>query len=259
MKDKIAICVVADFKFLNKFFNSFKKNLRNNGNFHGEVLIITDYYTPTFLFPSILFDSKVKVKRFSRIKFSSETDNSLSRLNSNHPNRHINKSFQWHKVNLFSTKLKKWNYIFYMDINMKIHHDINEILQNKPNNKLQARADGYPDFKWTLSSQFDKNAENFNKLKKKYNLEITNYFQTGIMFYDTSIIKEETKEEIINLVEKYPISTTNEQGIMNLYFIYIENFYEDLPVRTTDGLVYYYWLIENQKIYITKQNTIKNK
>ena len=69
MKDKIAICVVADFKFLNKFFNSFKKNLRNNGNFHGEVLIITDYYTPTFLFPSILFDSKVKVKRFSRIKF----------------------------------------------------------------------------------------------------------------------------------------------------------------------------------------------
>ena len=54
-----------------------------------------------------------------------------------------------------------------MDINMKIHHDINEILQNKPNNKLQARADGYPDFKWTLSSQFDKNAENFNKLKKK--------------------------------------------------------------------------------------------
>ena len=126
MKDKIAICVVADFKFLNKFFNSFKKNLRNNGNFHGEVLIITDYFTPTFLFPSILFDSKVKVKRFSRIKFSSETDNSLSRLNSNHPNRHINKSFQWHKVNLFSTKLKKWNYIFYMDINMKIHHDIND-------------------------------------------------------------------------------------------------------------------------------------
>ena len=47
--------------------------------------------------------------------------------------------------------------------------------------------------------------------------------------------------------------------IMNLYFIYLKNLYEDLPVHTTDGLVYYYWLIENQKIYITKQNTIKNK
>ena len=88
------------------------------------------------------------------------------------------------------------------------------------------------------------NQNYFEEFTKEDTLEITNYFQTGIMFYDTSIIKEETKEEIINLVEKYPISTTNEQGIMNLYFIYIENFYEDLPVRTNDGLVYYYWLIE---------------
>ena len=79
------------------------------------------------------------------------------------------------------------------------------------------------------------------------------------MFFDTSIINQHTKKEIINLAEEYPISITNEQGILNLYFIFIKNLYEDLPVHTSDGLVYYYWLVEDQKIYITKQNRTKNK
>tara|TARA_B100000900_G_scaffold100235_1_gene82881 strand:- start:6355 stop:7137 length:783 start_codon:yes stop_codon:yes gene_type:complete len=260
MNERLAVCVVANFNFLKKYFNGFKNDLRVNGNFRGEILIVTDFITPTFLFPKILFDSKVKVKRFKRIKFSEDTKHSLRNLNTNNqPNRHINKPFQWHKIHLFSNKLKQWNHIFYMDINMKIHHDINVILQNKPEFKLQARADGYPDFQWTLSSQFDKSAENFTFLKKKFNLEINNYFQTGIMFFDTLIINENTKKEIINLVEDYPISITNEQGILNLYFIFIKNIYEDLPVNTNDGIVYYYWLVENQKIHITKQNRTKNK
>ena len=64
---------------------------------------------------------------------------------------------------------------------------------------------------------------------------------------------------LIKLAEEYPISITNEQGIMNLYFIFAKNIYEDLPVHTNDGLVYYYWLLENKKIYITKQNRTRNK
>ncbi len=260
MKDKIAVCVVVNFKFLKKYFNVFINDLRNNGNYQGEVLIVTDYFTPTFMFPKILFDSRVKVRRFKRIKFSPDAKHSFRNLNTNNqPNRYLNKPFQWHKVNLFNTKLKKWKHIFYMDINMHIHHDINTILQNKPENSLQARADGYPDFQWTLSNQFDKSSENFVQLKKKFNLEINYYFQTGIMFFDTSIIKKQTKQEIIQLAEEYPISITNEQGIMNLYFIFKKNIYEDLPVHTNDGLVYYYWLLENKKIYITKQNRTKNK
>ena len=260
MKDKIAVCVVVNFKFLYKYFNRFIDELRINGNYQGEVLILTDYFTPTFIFPKILFDSKVKVRRFNRIKFSPKAKQSFRNLNTNNqPNRFINKPFQWHKINLFNARLKKWSHIFYIDINMRIHHDINIILQNKPQNSLQARADGYPDFLWTLSSQFDKDSENFITLKERFNLEIDDYFQTGIMFFDTSIIKKQTKQEIINLAEEYPISITNEQGILNLYFIFEKNIYEDLPVDTNDGLVYFYWLLENKKIYITKQNRTKYK
>ena len=38
---------------------------------------------------------------------------------------------------------------------MSIHHDINNLLRETPNNNLLARADGYPTYKWKLKSQFD--------------------------------------------------------------------------------------------------------
>ena len=38
---------------------------------------------------------------------------------------------------------------------MSIHHDINPILDIKPINKIFARADGFPEYSWKLSTQFD--------------------------------------------------------------------------------------------------------
>ena len=141
---------------------------------------------------------------------------------------------------------------------MRIHHDINIILRTKPQNSSKARVMATQIFYGLFfSSQFDKDSENFITLKERFNLEIDDYFQTGIMFFDTSIIKKQTKQEIINLAEEYPISITNEQGILNLYFIFEKNIYEDLPRDTNDGLVYFYWLLENKKIYITKQKQNK--
>ena len=46
----------------------------------------------------------------------------------NDPNRNKTKKFQWHKLHLFDEYMKNWDYIFYLDINMNIHYDINKIL-----------------------------------------------------------------------------------------------------------------------------------
>jgi len=62
----------------------------------------------------------------------------------------------------------------------------------------------------------------FDKLEENYKLEVQNYFQTGVMYFDTNIIEKNTKNEIINLVKKYPISISNEQAILNLY-LYLDN------------------------------------
>lgn len=39
--------------------------------------------------------------------------------------RELNKTFQWHKIYLFHSYFKKWDIVFYLDIEMKIFKDIN--------------------------------------------------------------------------------------------------------------------------------------
>ena len=59
-------------------------------------------------------------------------------------------------------------------------------------------------------------------------------------------------------INTYPISITNEQGILNLYF-QNKNIYQELPEYFEEYLLYYYWKIKEKKIIITKQLTEQYK
>ena len=76
------------------------------------------------------------------------------------------------------------------------------------------------------------------------------YFQTTILYYDTSIIYDRLYNNLYELACKYPISRTNEQGIMALYFINIENRWEQIQIQ--DDIQYYYDYMKrsNNKPYI---------
>lgn len=256
-ESKTVICFVGNFKYLYKNFSRIFNELTINGNYKGDILIITSLFAPTILIKETR-GKNVHILRFKKIKFNKKAEYLLSNL-SKKPNRHVTKNFQWHKLYLFHEKLKKWKYVFYLDINMTIHHDINELLNIKPSNKLLAREDGYPEFKWKLKNQFDSNQALYKKLSKNYNLENQKYFQTGLMFFDTSIIKSQTLDEIISLVNKYPISVTNEQGILNLYFMYEKNIYENLIHELGGKITYFYWKLLNKEVMITKANTVQLK
>ena len=257
-KYNTAICLVANFKYLYKHFPRIYQQLRTKGNYSGEIVVITNMICPSIFIKFLRRKNNVTILRFRKIIFNKEAEEALSSLSAV-PNRHLTKNFQWQKLYLFHNKIKKWKYIFYMDINMNIHHDINPILSIKPNKKLFARADGFPDYKWKLKTQFDKNHSKYNDLYKKYNLEITNYFQTGVIFFDTSIVKNNTLSEIKLLVQKFPISITNEQGILNLYFIFEKNQYEQLIDFLNGQLSYFYWKKSDQEVIITKALTEKNR
>ncbi len=255
---KTAVCFVADFRYLYKNFKRINNELRTKGNYKGEILIITSIFAPTFLIKDIRKFKNVKILRFKKIKFSKSTERSLKNLNIKE-NRHINKNFQWNKIHLFNKKIKNWKYIFYFDINMNIHNDINPIINIRPDKKIFARADGFPNYEWKLSSQFDVSQEIYTKLSDIYNLERTDYFQTGLMYFDTNIVEESTFDEIISLVEKYPISITNEQGILNLYFLFIDQKYEELETYVDGKLSYFYWRLDDTEAIITKSLIKQNK
>ena len=135
---------------------------------------------------------------------------------------------------------------------MSIHKDINPILKSKPEGLLYANRDANDSHDWKLKNQFDTNHKKFNDLAEKYNLNISNYFQTGMLYFDTDIIDFHTKSELLDLIKLYPISRTNEQAIMNLYFIFNKNLYKQIP-KTIDNVdTYSYWK-NNDNTRITKQ------
>lgn len=255
---KTVICFVANFKYLFKNFPRIYEELRNKGNYKGEILIITSLLAPTFLIKEIRNKYGVKIMRFPKIKFDKSTEKSLQDLNSK-PNRHIEKNFQWYKLYLFNPKIKKWRYVFYFDINMSIHHDINPILELRPKNKVLARADGFPNYEWKLNSQFDKSHPKYLELNSHFDLERTDYFQTGLIYFDTNIVNNRTFDEILFLIKKYPITVTNEQGILNIYFLFIEKKYLELETFVNGKLSYFYWKIKDTDVIITKATTEKNK
>lgn len=259
MKKNLAVCVVGDFKYLYKYFSKFKRDIRLNGNYSGEIVVLTSIWCPTFLLSSI-YERNITVLRFKKIRFPKAIVKTLNTNNTNgQPNRNINKSYQWHKLHLFDEKIKNWNYIFYLDINMRFHGDLSELFKQTPHNNLLARADSYPKYDKYLSTQFDENAKSFKSLNEKYDLNITNYFQTGLMFFDTSIIENNTKKDLVNLTIQYPCTITNEQAICNLYFIHHKNVYKELPVKIGEKITYYYWKLLDEDVLITKQNRIQYK
>lgn len=259
-KKSKAIAVVGNFKFLLKHLNSFLINLEKNGNYKGDVVILTNKFSPSWFIKKIVSYPKITIIKLPKIRFPKATRRSFLLLNtSGQPNRFKYKNFQWFKVHLFNESMKQWKTILYLDINLTIHHDINGIFNLEPSNCLLAKADAYPEYNKKLASQFDNSHYLYESLENNYDLEDVNYFQTGLLYYDTSIIHKNMVQEIIDLAIKYPLSLTNEQGIINLLFQIDCYKYRQIPEIIDGRIFYYYWMIKDKKISITKQVVEKYK
>ena len=66
------------------------------------------------------------------------------------------------------------------------------------------------------------------------------YFQTTIMLYDTKIIQNDTYDNLLNLLIQYPISMTNDQGIIALYFTAVQPLFKQIKTHHEDQYFYDY-------------------
>jgi len=149
------------------------------------------------------------------------------------------KIFQYHKLHLFNTFFKQWNYIFYIDCGVSILAEIAPMIHCAAPGKLIANSDAQPTYVWKLAIQFEQTHPLFTTLSSTYDLNI-DYFQTTIMLYDTSIINDTTYDDLYNLTLKYPISRTNDQGIIALYFTAINPVFEQIKTHDSDTKYYTY-------------------
>jgi len=223
--------------------------LVTNGNYKGDIcLVIGDDLIDNKLLQSyFIIKNKIIIKHFPNITFSKEFIEINNKINTD--GRNITKKFQWHKLHLFNTFFKRWDYIFYIDCGMTIFSDITPMLNEVKENTLLAHSDAYPTYEQKLHNQFCINNECFEKLNNTYDLNI-DYFQSTIMMYDTKIINENTYDELLQLTYEYPISKTNEQGVMALYFTNIRPLFKQIKTHNENTHFYDYFSRNKANKYI---------
>jgi len=235
--NSVCVIFVCDKNYFNKFVDTCNE-LITIGKYSGNICLVIgdDLHNDEMLDCEFIKNNNIVIKYFPNIPFSNEFLEVNNKINSD--GRNITKRFQWHKLHLFNVFFKQWNYMFYLDCGMTIFDDISPILAQATENTLLAHSDAYPFYEWKLHVQFDKtNIEYFSNLNNKYNLDI-DYFQTGMMLYDTTIIEDDTYDNLLHLSHEYPISRTNEQGIIALYFTNIKPLFKQ--IKTHNESMYFY-------------------
>lgn len=249
MNNKFCVVFICDKAYFNKFIDTCSQ-LLTKGRYNGNICLVIgdDLHNNELLKHPLITGNNIIVKYFPTIQFSADFHVTNNKIKSD--GRNLTKKFQWHKMHLFNTFFKQWNYIFYLDCGLTIFSDISPITDQITENTILAHSDAYPSYQWKLHTQFDtENMEYFTKLNAKYDLNI-DYPQTTIMLYDTKIIEPDTYTNLIQLTEEYPISRTNEQGIMALYFTNITPAFKQLKTHNDQQYFYDYMSRNRSHQYI---------
>jgi hypothetical protein len=240
------LCVVflCDKAYFNKFIYTCNQ-LITNGKYNGNICLVIgdDLNNDELLNCDIIQKNNIVIKYFPTISFSNDFCDVQKRMN--RPPHWFKKQFQFHKLHLFHPFFKQWRYIFYLDCGINIFSDISPMINEMTENTLLAHSDAYPSYKWKLYTQFDtNNSEYFTKLNNTYNL-YDDYFQTTIMLFDTNIIENDTYDNLLNLLIEYPISITNDQGIIALYFTQIQPSFKQIKTHN-ENIYFYDYLSRNE-------------
>jgi len=245
----ICVVFVCNKAYFNKFIYTCNQ-LVTNGKYTGNICLVIgdDLYNDTLLNCDTIKNNNIIIKHFPDIQFSDDfIDIQQNMVRDPH---WFKKIFQFHKLHLFTSFFKQWDYIFYLDCGITIFSNILHMINEATPNTLLAHSDSYPNYEWKLKCQFDNtNTGHFTKLNGEYNLNI-DYFQTTILLFDTKIIENDTYDNIFNLLKKHPISKTNDQGIIALYFTTIKPFFKQIKTHNESTYFYDYLSRNSQNKYI---------
>lgn len=244
MKDeKVCVVLLCNAAFFGKMLYTLN-GIRASGYTQDVCVVIgDDLKDHSALNHPLLANPRTCVKHFSDISFDEKFLNSFQSID--RPAHWKEKIFQYHKLHLFDTCFKQWDFIFYIDAGAHILGSIQPIIDVRKKGKILAHSDAYHTYTWRLRDQFDSKNSKFFDLSNNFNLEV-DYPQTTIMLYDTSIINNDTSSELINLARKWDFSITNDQGIIALYFTNINPVWEQITLGD-DNQWYYDFMIRDHK------------
>jgi len=225
--------------------------VRTVGKYNGDIVFFhgNDISNDNESIIRMIENYDVKVKYFPNIDtdYVSEVLNRAKELA--YPAKQ--KIFQFHKFYTFDVYFKQWDRVLYLDCGIHVYGDIQRMFNIDCTNCFMAHSNPYPQHYglWKLDHEFElrNEPEIVEKLFKNFDMSLEDYFQSTIMLFDTVVIKEDTVSKLIELMNEYPISNANDQGILNLYFIFISKTWKLIPTMDEEGYLYDWWEREQHK------------
>jgi hypothetical protein len=239
-KPTSSVCAVflCNKPYFGKFLSTCVQ-LLTNGNYRGPICLVIgdDLKGDPCLQHPLIVNLKIHVQYFPIYNYSNNFLYIQSKMD--RAPHWPQKLFQYHKFYLFHPYFKQYDYIFYMDCGLTIFSDVTPILNERKPNTLLAHSDTFPAYDHRLDFQFETNNIFFDTLVSTHNLSV-DYFQTTIMLYDTQLIEPNTVDDLYKLLFEYPISITNDQGIIALYFASIRPRFEQIRIKNNTTYFYDY-------------------
>ena len=128
----------------------------------------------------------------------------------------------WSKFYLFTPEFKKWKNIIFLDVDIIVRASLDELTKIKGFAARYGSKLNHQFMKPKPMSQNGKskkrNMKSSSELKKNYNLKVYG-INSGVMTFDTDIIKEDTFSQLQKLFELYgDICRLADQSILSLFF-----------------------------------------
>jgi hypothetical protein len=262
---------VAVFLCNKEYYSKFRYTcflLVNRGKYTGDIVLVIgddlyDKETNQFINDKdeLITENNIKIKYFPNYEF---TDEFLEQQKSlNRDAYWFEKRFQFHKFNLFDVYFKQWDYVFYIDCGVHIFSEVSPILNEKQQHTILANRDGLdgetaawcvpetPGQGVKIGDQFTKTDPIYEILSKSYDMKQP-YFQTTVMLYHSEIITENTVSNLYDLLFRYPISITNDQAIIGLYFTQVKPCWVQLRRKNNETYFYDYVRCINEDYIMLK-------
>ena len=243
-KMNTAIVFVSNLAYFGNFNNSLMQLIKT-GKYTGKIILLAadDLYNTHYLNDNQNIKLyNIEVIHFPDIKtiMKKDTVNKLIK----HLGEGGKKNYNWcfgcfNKFYLFHTYFKQYKYILYLDTGIKIYRPIYEMFNLVKHNTILAHHDDYPKYHYDLAAKIRDIEPYKTNLRNEFDLDTKKYFQTTAMLYDTSIIQDSTIDNIINIIDKYPISHNGDQEYISLYFHQVTKQMQQITIKKNDNEYYY--------------------
>jgi hypothetical protein len=244
---RTAFALVTDVAYFPRAVRTIE-DLRSAGGWSGEVVLLSVGFRPP---DEVLDTHRVTCREVAHVP----TDGLVAALRERPirpmpDGRHFGKLAQWDKLQVFDPWMQRWDRVVYLDAGLRVFDRVDPLLSIDWRGKLTAPDDALPGDngkRFRCQLDLDANPTVRDRLLADFGAWILDarYFLNCLWVLDTRLIDRCSRAELEEGMNRYPISLTNEMGIMNLCFHFRHRVWQPLPERAEHGKHIFGWSERN--------------